>query len=72
MHIGRLIKKQMETQGKTTSWLARELSYCRTNVYKIYDKKSIDTDLLLRISSLLKYDFFELYSEKIRRSVANE
>lgn len=72
MHIGRLIKKQMETQGKTTSWLARELSYCRTNVYKIYDKKSIDTDLLLRISSLLKYDFFKLYSEKIRRSVANE
>ena len=72
MHIGRLIKKQMETQGKTTSWLARELSYCRTNVYKIYDKKSIDTDLLLHISSLLKYDFFELYSEKIRRSVANE
>lgn len=72
MHIGRLIKKQMETQGKTTSWLARELSYCRTNVYKIYDKKSIDTDLLLRISSLLRYDFFELYSEKIRRSVANE
>lgn len=72
MHIGRLIKKQMETQGKTTSWLARELSYCRTNVYKIYDKKSIDTDLLLRISSLLKYDFFELYSEKIRRNVANE
>lgn len=72
MHIGRLIKEQMEAQGKTTSWLARELSYCRTNVYKIYDKKSIDTDLLLRISSLLKYDFFELYSEKIRRSVANE
>lgn len=72
MHIGRLIKEQMEAQGKTTSWLARELSYCRTNVYKIYDKKSIDTDLLLHISSLLKYDFFELYSEKIRRSVANE
>lgn len=50
MHIGQLIKQEMDKQGKTVSWLARELSYCRTNVYKIYDKKSIDTDLLLRIS----------------------
>lgn len=58
MHIGQLIKQEMDKQGKTVSWLARELSYCRTNVYKIYDKKSIDTDLLLRISILLKHDFF--------------
>ena len=72
MHIGRLIKAEVEAQGKTTSWLARELAYCRTNVYKIYDKKSIDTDLLLRISSLLKHDFFAGYSEELRRSVANE
>ena len=72
MHIGRLIREQVEAQGRTTSWLARELAYCRTNVYKIYDKKSIDTDLLLRISSLLKYDFFALYSEELRRCVANK
>ncbi len=46
MHIGRLIKQQLEAQDKTVSWLARELAYCRTNIYKIFDKKSIDTDLL--------------------------
>ena len=72
MHIGQLIKQQMEAQGKTTSWLARELAYCRTNVYKIYDKKSIDTDLLLRISRLLQYDFFEVYSREMEGSVADE
>ena len=72
MHIGQLIKQQMEMQGKTTSWLARELAYCRTNVYKIYDKKSIDTDLLLRISRLLQYDFFEVYSQEMEKSVADE
>ena len=54
MHIGQLIKQKMEEEGKTVSWLARNLSYCRTNVYKIYDKKSIDTDLLMRISALLE------------------
>lgn len=72
MHIGRLIRQQMEQQGKTTSWLARELAYCRTNVYKIYDKKSIDTDLLLRISRLLHYDFFATYSQEIEKSVADK
>ena len=66
MHIGQLIKQEMDKQGKTVSWLARELSYCRTNVYNIYDKKSIDTDLLLRISILLKHDFFASYSNELK------
>ena len=55
----------MKEQGHTVTWLACKLSYSRTNVYKIYDKKSIDTDLLLRISSILQYDFFGLYSREL-------
>ena len=72
MHIGHLIKQQLEAQDKTVSWLARELAYCRTNIYKIFDKKSIDTDLLLRICVLLKYDFFSAYSEELKKTVPNE
>ena len=72
MHIGQHIRQQMYIKSKTTSWLAHELAYSRTNVYKIYDKKSIDTDLLLRISKLLQYDFFEVYSQAIGNSVADE
>lgn len=71
MHIGRLIKQKMDEQGKTVTWLARELSYCRTNIYKIYDKKSLDTDLLLRISALLRHDFFSDYSEELGKNVPN-
>lgn len=72
MHIGKLIKQQMEEQNRTVSWLAHELSYCRTNIYKIYDKKSIDTDLLLRISSILGYDFFAAYSEELQKDDSEE
>lgn len=72
MHIGQLIKQKMEEEGKTVSWLARELSYCRTNVYKIYDKKSIDTDLLLRISALLGYNFFSDYTNEFDKNVPNK
>lgn len=67
MHIGKLIKQQVDEQGKTVVWFARQLSYSRTNVYKIYDKSSIDTDVLLRISRILNYNFFDLYSEEMQR-----
>ena len=63
MHIGNLIKQQLEEQGRSVVWFARKLSYSRTNVYKIFEKPSIDTSLLLRISSILNYDFFKHYTE---------
>lgn len=56
----------MEERHKTVVWLAKELAYSRTNVYKIYDKSSIDTEVLLRISVILEYDFFRLYSDEVK------
>ena len=69
MHIGKLIRQKMEERHKTVVWLAKELAYSRTNVYKIYDKSSIDTDVLLRISIILEYDFFKIYSDEIESKV---
>lgn len=66
MHIGQLIKEELEAQGHTVVWLARELSYSRTNIYKIFDRSSIDTDVLLRVSLILKRDFFKDYSEELK------
>ena len=65
MHIGNLIRQKVREQNKTSDWLAEQLSCSRTNVYKLYDKKSIDTDILFRISSILKFDFFSIYSEEV-------
>lgn len=67
LHIGELIKEKMKEQGKTIVWLSKELSCSRTNVYKILDKYSIDTELLVKISILLDYDFLSIYSEYIRQ-----
>lgn len=52
----------MRKQGRTTVWLARQLGCARTYVYKIYERPSIDTSLLLRISKILEHDFFGDYS----------
>ncbi len=45
---------------------AERLSCTRVNAYKIFNKKSIDTDMLLRISSILEYDFFQHYSNMLK------
>ena len=58
MHIGESIRKELERQGRTITWLAEQLPCHRTNIYRIFDKPSIDTRTLLHISQILEYDFF--------------
>ena len=65
-HIGTLIKAELERQERSISWFARKLSYDRSNVYRLFQKESIDTRLLARISLLLDHDFFSELSEQIR------
>ncbi len=72
IHIGKQIRQKMEERHKTVVWLAKHLPCSRTNIYKIFDKNSIDTDTLTRISTILKFDFFSLYSEEIKRNTTQE
>lgn len=67
IHIGKAIKAELQDQGRSVKWFAEKLCYERTNVYNIFRRKSIDTDLLYRISEILEHDFFDLYDCKSRR-----
>ena len=67
MHIGQIIKQELENQGRSVVWFARQMSYSRTNIYKIFERASIDADVLLRISLLLDVDFFKYYSSELRK-----
>ncbi len=62
IHIGHLIREELIRQERTPSWLAKKINCERTNVYDIFERSSINTELLERISAVLKYDFFALYS----------
>lgn len=62
IHMGNLIKAELAKQERTISWFARKLYCDRSNVYDIFRRKSIDTELLLRISIILNHDFFQDYS----------
>lgn len=40
-------------------WLAGRLNCGRNNIYNISNRKSVDPDLLIRISRILQHDFFQ-------------
>lgn len=58
IHIGKLIKAEMQRQGRRAVWLAEQLGCHRNNVYLIYSRSWIDTEMLMKISIVLHHDFF--------------
>ncbi len=64
--IGILIKEELERQERSISWFARKLACDRSNIYRLFQKESIDTNLLARISILLGRDFFSDLSQYIK------
>lgn len=67
--IGEEIKKVVKERKVTVSWLARELGCHRTNIYRIFDAASVDSDVLFRLSIILKFNFFDLYSNQIIQKI---
>lgn len=65
IHIGFEIKSELERQERSVSWFACKLCCERTNVYSIFKRKSIDTDMLTRISRILQRNFFDLYDDEV-------
>lgn len=65
MHLGHRIRDILHEQHRTSVWLARELGCDRTNIYRIYEKMSLDTSVLLRISRILHHNFFSELAEEV-------
>ena len=57
--IGQMIKDELKKQGRSASWLAKRI-YCeRTNVYKLFKRKSLDLEQLMQRSRILDHDFLK-------------
>ena len=65
-NIGSIIEEQVRKQGRSISWLAKQLSCHRTNIYDIFKRNNIDILLLRRLSLLLNYDFFKDLSDDVK------
>lgn len=70
IHIGQAIRRQLDESGHTVVWFARQMSISRSNAYVLFEKHSIDTNILLRASLVLGFDFFALYTRQLRQGEA--
>lgn len=68
MNIGKHIETVFREQGRKVSWFADKLCCDRRNVYKIFERESIDTALLVRISIVLDHDFLKDLSDKLKEN----
>lgn len=68
VNIGAIIKRELLLQERSVAWFAKKLCCERANIYRIFNKQSLDTELLLRISLILNHDFFQYYSDRLKRN----
>lgn len=65
VHIGKKIKEVLDNSPMKATELARKISLTRVGVYKIFEKESISTQQLQKISTVLKHDFFVYYQNQL-------
>ena len=66
INIGKTIEEELRRQERTVTWLSRKIHCDRRNVYDIFSRTSIDTDLLYKISIALHKDFFAYFSANLQ------
>jgi hypothetical protein len=64
IHVGKKIKEELYRQGISVSVFAKKINRSRNVVYDIFERESIDTELLGKIGKVLGFDFFNLYSSQ--------
>ncbi len=61
VEIGQKIKEVFELRNMKLTEFADELGTVRQNVYRIFKKRHVDTGLLLKVSDVLNFNFFQFY-----------
>jgi transcriptional regulator with XRE-family HTH domain len=62
VNIGEMIKNKVAEKGISDAAFAKSINIQRQNIKKtIFSKNSVDTDLLILISEILDFDFFQYY-----------
>lgn len=64
VHIGNAIKSEMVAQRRSAIWLAEQVGLTRRAIYDIFEKESLNSELIRLISNALNKNFFGLYDEQ--------
>lgn len=65
IHMGSLIYQRVVESKIEKSRICNFLNRSEEEVNKMYQSKSVDSEMLLRCSKLLEYDFFRIYSQHL-------
>lgn len=65
INIGLLIHQKVEESKIEISRICNFLKCTEEEVDNLYLSKSVDSEILLRCSKLLKYDFFRIYTQHL-------
>jgi len=65
IHVGKLIQLAVKEQEIEEDRIANFLKIDKDEIEKMYQMKSMETELLLRWSKLLEYDFFRIFSQHL-------
>ena len=63
VRIGELVKEKLIEEGHSAAWLARKVNLDPSNFRRKLRKDSMDTELLIRISNALRYNFFDYFKD---------
>lgn len=72
IHIGHLIKKELIRRGIPLRVFADRIYCSRTNIYNIFERKSMNTEQLWDICEALGIDLFELLSHEIKERLGDQ
>lgn len=65
LNIGSMIKEKVDKSGIEMPRICKFLNCKEEDIMKMYESSAFDTEVLLRWSKLLQYDFFRLYSQHL-------
>lgn len=65
IHVGELIKVRIQELDISSDRICAFIPCTPSELREMMTKKSLDCDLLLKLSKILQYDFFRLYSQHL-------
>ena len=65
IHIGKMIENTVAESRIEISRICNYFKCSDDEIVKIYQSKSLDTEILLKWSKLLQYDFFRMYTQHL-------
>lgn len=65
IHLGNIIKKRLEYDGRSIRWFAEQMNSDRSNMYKLLSRSHLSTDFIIRASKIIEHDFFKDISDML-------